>query len=127
MNYGRHAGDAAGLQPSPHLRTSSWGVAPGWYRCRPLARSIRRMRRVAGTPATSLGRAASRCLALVLAGCGAPTEREFVHVKHRVPFPEDTLEYFKQLPEFFTFAKPGGSARRPEMGEQRRPARNRFA
>ena len=45
-------------------------------------------------------------LVLLLAGCGAPIEREFVHVKHRVPFPEDALEYFKQLPEFFTFKKP---------------------
>jgi microcin C transport system substrate-binding protein len=50
--------------------------------------------------------AGSLVLAAVLAGCGAPAEREFVHVKHRVPFPEDALEYFKQLPEFFTFKKP---------------------
>ena len=42
----------------------------------------------------------------LLAGCGAPQEREFIHVKHRVPFPEEVLEYFKEYPDLFTFSTP---------------------
>ncbi|MFN0127134.1 MAG: ABC transporter substrate-binding protein [Verrucomicrobiales bacterium] len=46
-------------------------------------------------------------LSLVLpwiVGCGAPEDKDFSYPRHRIPLPEEAMEFFKANPDFFVWA-----------------------